>query len=266
MRIFRPGSAPIWLEQVLLSIERGLNDIWSAPLRLWRSDTAGLPDATSETDYTGALAWDKTALILTWFNGTSWVRPEPTIAAGTTAQYWRGDKSWQTLDKAAVGLSNVDNTSNATERAATATLTNKTMAFGSNTITGTKAQFDTALTDSNFMFAEVPTWTAPTLNTGWVSHSAIDSTWQAVEYTKTADGHVYLRGLINPATATSKTMFTLPTGYRPAKRASFLQGNSAAGAAGYWIYVQDDGQVQLDTPALSSSQYIPLDVVQFWTA
>lgn len=35
---------------------------------------------------------------------------EPTITAGTTAQYWRGDKSWQTLDKAAVGLSNVENT------------------------------------------------------------------------------------------------------------------------------------------------------------
>lgn len=36
---------------------------------------------------------------------------EPTITAGTTAQYWRGDKSWQTLDKTAVGLPNVDNVS-----------------------------------------------------------------------------------------------------------------------------------------------------------
>ncbi len=34
---------------------------------------------------------------------------EPTIAVGTTGQYWRGDKSWQTLDKAAVGLSNLSN-------------------------------------------------------------------------------------------------------------------------------------------------------------
>lgn len=38
---------------------------------------------------------------------------EPTIAAGTSAQYWRGDKVWSTLDKAAVGLNNVDNTSDA---------------------------------------------------------------------------------------------------------------------------------------------------------
>ena len=36
---------------------------------------------------------------------------EPTIASGTTSQYWRGDKSFVTLDKIAVGLANVDNTS-----------------------------------------------------------------------------------------------------------------------------------------------------------
>jgi hypothetical protein len=34
---------------------------------------------------------------------------EASISAGTTGQYWRGDKSWQTLDKTAVGLGNVDN-------------------------------------------------------------------------------------------------------------------------------------------------------------
>jgi hypothetical protein len=38
---------------------------------------------------------------------------EPPILPGTTTQYWRGDKTWQTLDKNAVGLSNVDNTSDA---------------------------------------------------------------------------------------------------------------------------------------------------------
>lgn len=31
------------------------------------------------------------------------------ISAGTTSQYYRGDKSWQTLDKSAVGLGNVEN-------------------------------------------------------------------------------------------------------------------------------------------------------------
>lgn len=46
---------------------------------------------------------------------------EPTIAAGTTAQYWRGDKSWQALNKSAVGLPNVDNTTDAAKPVSTAT-------------------------------------------------------------------------------------------------------------------------------------------------
>lgn len=60
---------------------------------------------------------------------------QPTITAGTTAQYYRGDKTFQTLDKTAVGLANVDNTSDATKNAAAVTLTNKTIDADSNTIT-----------------------------------------------------------------------------------------------------------------------------------
>lgn len=48
---------------------------------------------------------------------------EPTISAGTTSQYWRGDKSWQTLNSTAVGLGNVDNTSDANKPVSTATQT-----------------------------------------------------------------------------------------------------------------------------------------------
>lgn len=36
---------------------------------------------------------------------------EVALGAGTTSDYLRGDKSWQTLDKTAVGLANIDNTS-----------------------------------------------------------------------------------------------------------------------------------------------------------
>lgn len=48
---------------------------------------------------------------------------EPAITAGTTGQYLRGDKSWQTLDKAAVGLSAVDDTSDVNKPVSTATQT-----------------------------------------------------------------------------------------------------------------------------------------------
>jgi hypothetical protein len=48
---------------------------------------------------------------------------ENTITAGTTGQYFRGDKTFQTLDKAAVGLGNVDNTSDANKPISSATQT-----------------------------------------------------------------------------------------------------------------------------------------------
>lgn len=46
---------------------------------------------------------------------------ENTITAGTTSQYYRGDKTFQTLDKTAVGLGNVDNTSDLNKPISTAT-------------------------------------------------------------------------------------------------------------------------------------------------
>lgn len=55
--------------------------------------------------------------------GTASAPTVPVLAGGSTAQYFRGDKSWQTLNKAAVGLANVDNTSDANKPVSTATQT-----------------------------------------------------------------------------------------------------------------------------------------------
>ena len=49
-----------------------------------------------------------------------------------------------------LSLGNVDNTSDTTKNAATATLTNKTINLTSNTLSGTRAQFNTAMSDDNF--------------------------------------------------------------------------------------------------------------------
>ena len=46
---------------------------------------------------------------------------ENTISAGTIAQYFRGDKSWQPLNKTTVGLANVDNTSDSSKPISIAT-------------------------------------------------------------------------------------------------------------------------------------------------
>jgi hypothetical protein len=71
---------------------------------------------------------------------------EPLVTAGTTAQYYRGDKSFQTLDKTAVGLANVDNTSDANKPVSTATqtaLNAKVTANGAITgATNTKITYD----------------------------------------------------------------------------------------------------------------------------
>lgn len=48
---------------------------------------------------------------------------EDFITPGTVNQYYRGDKTFQTLDKTAVGLSNVDNTSDANKPVSNATQT-----------------------------------------------------------------------------------------------------------------------------------------------
>jgi len=55
--------------------------------------------------------------------GSGNIAVEPTISAGTISQYYRGDKTFQTLDKNAVGLANVDNTSDANKPISTATQT-----------------------------------------------------------------------------------------------------------------------------------------------
>lgn len=62
---------------------------------------------------------------------------EPTITAGTTSQYWRGDKTWQTLDKTAVGLSNVDNTSDLNKPISTATQTALNSKIGLTSLSAT---------------------------------------------------------------------------------------------------------------------------------
>lgn len=52
---------------------------------------------------------------------TSLASKEPSVSTATAGDYYRGDKTWQPLNKAAVGLSNVDNTSDANKPVSTAT-------------------------------------------------------------------------------------------------------------------------------------------------
>lgn len=81
------------------------------------ADVSGLQDALDDKSDVGHLhaIGDVTGLV------TALDSKEPVIPAGTVADYWRGDKTWQTLNKAAVGLGNVDNTSDLDKPISTAT-------------------------------------------------------------------------------------------------------------------------------------------------
>lgn len=75
---------------------------------------------------------------------------EDFITPGTTSQYWRGDKIWQTLDKNAVGLGNVDNTSDLNKPISTATQTALNLKYNASNPNGyeTPAQLNTRDTNN----------------------------------------------------------------------------------------------------------------------
>jgi hypothetical protein len=89
-------------------------------------------DNATNSQYSGLAASKQDTLVsgtnIKTINSTSLlgsgnVAVEPTITATTSADYYRGDKTFATLNKAAVGLGNVDNTSDANKPVSTATQT-----------------------------------------------------------------------------------------------------------------------------------------------
>lgn len=91
-------------------------DDTNVTLTLGGTPSTALLQAVSLTlGWAGTLADSRIA------SAATWNAKEPAITAGTTGEYWRGDKSWQTLDKTAVGLGNVDNTSDSSKPISTAT-------------------------------------------------------------------------------------------------------------------------------------------------
>lgn len=95
-------------------------------------------------------------------------------------------------------------------RATTDTLTNKSIALGSNTVTGTKAQFDTAVTDDNFAYTGTAnSFTASQTVTGTVTTQAA-STQDAVVLQGRAGGTSSRSVTLTPASLTASRTLTLP--------------------------------------------------------
>lgn len=85
------------------------------------------------TDITSDIKYPSVKAVYNWAIETF----QLIIASGTASQYYRGDKTWATLDKAAVGLPNVDNTADIDKPVSTA-----------------QALADTAILDASKIYTE----------------------------------------------------------------------------------------------------------------
>jgi hypothetical protein len=100
---------------------------YDAPNSLWKNETlikddvglGNVPnvDATNPVN----IVQDSTHRFVTDTEKTTWNGKENAITPGTASDYFRGDKTFQTLDKAAVGLGSADNTSDIDKPISTAT-------------------------------------------------------------------------------------------------------------------------------------------------
>lgn len=97
---------------------------------------------------------------------TTWNSKENAIASGTTSQYWRGDKTFQDLNKAAVGLGNVDNTSDLNKPISTATQTALNLKYDASNPNGyeTPTQLNVRDTNNRNRINHTGTQTASTIS------------------------------------------------------------------------------------------------------
>jgi len=167
------------------------------------SGSGTVPDATSSVkglvQLTGDLGGSATSPTVPGLAGK-----ENTVTAGTTSDYYRGDKSWQTLNKTAVGLANVDNTSDAakpvssaTQTALNAKATDSAVVHntGAETVAGVKT------------FSSSPIVPTPTSNTQAANKSYVDGVAAsgAPDATSSVKGVLQLTGDLG-GTAASPTV------------------------------------------------------------
>ena len=135
------------------------DDTWYPLLGLASQTLDSLTDVVITTPSTGQILA---------YNGTEWINQTETgdVTAVTSGTGISVTNSTGPIPSVAVDTAVVSTTNN------TLTLTNKTIALGSNTVTGTISDFNTALTDGDFATLagtetlSAKTLTSPVVNTG----------------------------------------------------------------------------------------------------
>lgn len=118
---------------------------------------------------------------------------EPVVVAGTTSQYYRGDKSWQTLDKTAIGLSNVDNTSDVNKPISTLVQAALDLKANQST-TYTKTEADTLLSAKQNSDADLSTIASINVNTGSGVLASDGSGWIYKTYSALKTAMAFVKG------------------------------------------------------------------------
>lgn len=170
---------------------------------------------------------------------TSLSGKEPTITSGTTSQYWRGDKSWQTLDKSSVGLGNVENTALSTWAGSSSITTVGTI--GSGTWQG--SSISTTYTDAKV--------TSVNGSTGAISGLA---TLASPSFTGTANAE----RLSVDSTAFIDTVTTTVSSTSATEIDSFVQ--SGFSSCEYLIQIKQGSKITVLKALMTS---VDLDIVQY---
>jgi hypothetical protein len=172
-------------------------------------------------------------------NNTTTARTNLGVAIGTNVQAWDADlDTWatktapsgtvvgtsdsQTLTNKTLTtpvISSITNTGTLTlptstdtlvGRATTDTLTNKTIALGSNTVSGTLAQFNTAVTDADFVsLAGTETLTNKTLTSPTLTTPALGTPASGVVTNLTGTASININGTVGATTPSTGNFTTL---------------------------------------------------------
>lgn len=116
-----PPAASVTSDAALV-VDSGASVDKATPLQIMDAarPIASQAEAEAGTDNAKIVTPLRVAQAVTAAIATPLTAKENSITAGTTAQYWRGDKTWQTLNKTVVGLANVDNTADTAKPVSTA--------------------------------------------------------------------------------------------------------------------------------------------------
>lgn len=112
---------------------------------------------------------------------------EPSVTAGTTSQYYRGDKTWQTLDKSAVGLGNVDNTADTAKPVSTAQQTALNAKASLTTQQTLATDANATVTPTTSVYQVFHTGALTTGRTLTLSTTGVSSGW-IIRFTRTGAG------------------------------------------------------------------------------